>query len=96
MDIVITDSKGFIDKEKINETHSLALRIFDDKGAQVAYRSTRLGTLKVDSLGVSFKCDESFIGCKYVIKDLNNPKEIITGKLIKEAVQGTKKGKKDE
>ena len=99
MDLSVIEKKVFIPKSNINETHSLALRIFDSKKRQVAYKSTRLGTITADNTGVSFQCEDEFIGCEFEIKDLQNNKATITGKFTKgKTTKATsdKESKKDE
>lgn len=99
MELTVTDNKVFIPKSDINETHSLALRVFDSKGKQIAYKSTRLGTITADNNGVSFHCENELIGCDFEIKDLQNSKATVTGKLVKQKAAKTtveKETKKDE
>ncbi|MDD4291994.1 MAG: hypothetical protein PHX51_07165 [Clostridia bacterium] len=83
MELEIKDKKVFISKTDINETHDLALRIFDSKGVRVDYKSTRIGGLFVDKTGVSFDCPNEFAGCEFEIKDLQNSKAGLSGKLVK-------------
>lgn len=95
----IVDGKATI---KADPQKSYALRIFDGK-TQVDYRSTRLGTLEVETDGVSFDCPDEIIGLDYELKVPTGKVEVAEkGTLEKKSVEETvkiekpvKKGKED-